>query len=75
MTDRIPTLADVCSAIAEGQVEATKDGSVYRVNAYELRRYLNKFRVLPSLFCALCVDSAPLCEHLHCSASAQISIA
>jgi hypothetical protein len=75
MTDRIPTLADICSAIAEGQVEATNDGSVYHVNAYELRRYLNKFRVLPSLFYPLSADSAPVCEHFHWSASAQISIA
>ncbi|MBV9019825.1 MAG: hypothetical protein JOZ71_03850, partial [Ktedonobacteraceae bacterium] len=71
MADRIPTLADVCSAIAEGKVEATKDGSVYHVNAYELRRYLNKFRVLPSLS----ADPAPVCDNRHWSASAQIFIA
>ena len=75
MADRIPTLADVCSAIAEGKVEATKDGSVYHVNAYELRRYLNKFRVLPSLFCSLTADPAPVCDNRHWSASAQIFIA
>jgi len=47
MSDRFPTLADVCSAIAEGRIAATIDGSMYRVNALELRRYFNKLRSLP----------------------------
>ena len=47
MSDRIPTFADLCCAIAEGRIAATVDGSTYSVNALELRRYLNKFRSLP----------------------------
>ena len=49
MSGRIPTFADVCCAIAEGHITAAVDGSVYQVNAFELRRYLNKLRPLPSL--------------------------
>ena len=48
MSDRIPTFGDVCSAIAEGHLTATIDGSMYQINAFELRRYLNKFRSLPA---------------------------
>ena len=47
MADRIPTFADICSAIAEGSLAASIDGAMYAVNALELRRYLNKFRSLP----------------------------
>lgn len=49
MSCHVPTFADLCSAIAEGEVSAAVDGSMYRVNALELRRYINKFRPLPSL--------------------------
>ncbi|GAC1361357.1 MAG: hypothetical protein NVS2B12_24790 [Ktedonobacteraceae bacterium] len=49
MSDHIPTLADVCSAIAEGRVAASSDGSTYHVNALELRRYFNKRRSLPTI--------------------------
>ena len=49
MSDRIPTLADVCSAIAEGSIVATLDGTMYQINALELRRYLNKLRSLPTV--------------------------
>ncbi len=48
MSDRIPTLADVCCAIAEGHVSVTLDGDLYSVNALELRRFFNKSRPLPS---------------------------
>jgi hypothetical protein len=47
MPDRIPTLADVCSAIAEGQVAVDSDGHTYQVNALELRRYFSQRRSLP----------------------------
>jgi hypothetical protein len=47
MADRIPTFADICSAITEGSLAATIDGAMYAVNVLELRRYLNKFRSLP----------------------------
>lgn len=46
MSDCTPTLADLCSAIAEGHVSASIDGDVYQVNLRELRRY---FRMLRSL--------------------------
>jgi hypothetical protein len=49
MADRIPTFADVCSAIAEGSLAATVDGAMYQVNVFELRRFLNQFRSLPPL--------------------------
>ncbi len=49
MTDRIPTLADVCCAIAEGHVSVTLDDDMYTINALELRRYFNKSRPLPSV--------------------------
>jgi hypothetical protein len=39
VSDRIPTLADLCTAIADGHVPASVDGSVYQVNVLELRRY------------------------------------
>ena len=49
MSDRIPTLADVCSAIAEGQISFSTDGTTYQISALELRRYRNKHRLLPSI--------------------------
>lgn len=49
MPDYTPTFADLCSAIADGGVIATLDGSMYEVNAFELRRYFNKSRLLPGL--------------------------
>jgi hypothetical protein len=49
MSDHIPTLADVCSAIAEGRLAASSDGSMYHVNALELRRCFNKRRSLPTI--------------------------
>jgi len=56
MSDRIPTLADVCSAIAEGHIPAAIEGPMYQVNALELRRYFNKLRSFPSL--ATLLDSS-----------------
>jgi hypothetical protein len=49
MPDYTPTFADLCSAIADGGVIATLDGSMYEVNAFELRRYFNKPRTLPGI--------------------------
>ncbi len=49
MSDRIPTLADVCSAIAEGHIPVALDGSMYQVNALELRRYFTKLHALPTI--------------------------
>jgi hypothetical protein len=47
MPERVLTIADLCTAIAEGHIPATLNGSAYHVNALELRRYLNRFRPLP----------------------------
>ena len=49
MPDYTPTFADLCSAIADGGVLATLDGTVYEVNAFELRRYFQKARILPGI--------------------------
>jgi len=49
MSDHIPTLADVCSAIAEGQLAVASDGSTYQINALELRRHFNKRYSLPTI--------------------------
>jgi hypothetical protein len=49
MPDYTPTFAELCSAIADGGVIATLDGSMYEVNAFELRRYFSKARVLPGI--------------------------
>ena len=63
MSGRFPTLADVCSAIAEGHIDAAVDGSMYSVNAFELRRYLNKLRPLPTVN----FSAAPAQDPLLCS--------
>jgi len=47
MSDHIPTLADVCSAIAEGRLSAASDGSTYQVSAFELRRFFTPSYSLP----------------------------
>ena len=65
MSDRFPTFADVCSAIAEGHIEAAVDGSMYQVNAFELRRYLNKHRPLPTI--QYTSSSSPIQDPLPCS--------
>lgn len=49
MSDHIPTLADVCSAIADGQLAAASDGSTYQINAFELRRHFNKRYSFPTI--------------------------
>jgi len=60
MPDRFPTLADVCSAIAEGHIDAAIDGTMYHVNAFELRRYLNKLRPLPTVNSSASLAQDPL---------------
>lgn len=49
MPDYTPTFAELCSAIADGGVIATLDGSMYEVSAFELRRYFGKSRALPGI--------------------------
>ena len=74
MADRIPTFGDLCSAIAEGQIAATVDGTMYKMNAFEVRRYLNKFRSLPTISSALDQSSSahPNADN---RPSSQISVA
>jgi hypothetical protein len=71
MSDRIPTLADLCCAIAEGHVTASVDGSMYLVNALELRRYLNN-----SHSCSAAPQpSVTLADSSNWSLPTQISVA
>jgi hypothetical protein len=49
VTDRTPTFGDLCCAIAEGSLTATLNGSMYEVNALELRRYLGRILATQSL--------------------------
>lgn len=49
MADSVPTIADLCCAIAEGHIDTTVEGTTYKLSVYELRRYLNKFRALPTI--------------------------
>ncbi len=74
MSDRIPTLADLCRAIADGSIVATLEGSMYTVNALELRRYLNKFRSLPTISSKIPSALSSLSESNNWSASAQTSV-
>jgi hypothetical protein len=74
MSDRIPTLADLCSAIADGKIVATLDGSMYTVNALELRRYLNTFRSLPTISSTRQTALSSLVDSNNWSASAQTTI-
>ena len=75
MSDRNPTLADVCSAIADGHIAAVIDGSMYRVNALELRRYLNKLRSLPTVSFTTAPDSSPHAHSPEWPAVAHTSVA
>ncbi len=74
MSDRIPTLADLCSAIADGSIVSTLDGSMYAVNALELRRYLHKFRSLTPISSTTPSALSSLAESSNWSASAQTSV-
>ena len=74
MSDRIPTLADLCSAIADGSIVATLEGSMYTLNALELRRYLNTFRSLPTISSTHQTTLSSLTESNNWSATAQTSV-
>ena len=74
MSDRIPTLADLCSAIADGRIVATLEGSMYTVNALELRHYLSTFRSLPTISSTSPSSLSSLAESSNWSASAQTSV-
>lgn len=75
MADRTPTFADICSAIAEGRIASTIDGAMYQLNAFELRRYLNKFRSLPQISSALDQNSSPHSDSETWTVSVQTSVA
>ena len=75
MTDRIPTFADLCSAIVEGQISATIEGSMYQMNALDIRRYLNKFRSLPTISTAPDQNTVASNDSVNWSASVQTSVA
>jgi hypothetical protein len=65
MPDRIPTLAEVCSAIAEGRLSVSSDGSTYQISARELRRYFGEKSSLPDftytdVFPLLCAEQTDL---------------
>jgi len=42
VSDRTPTFADLCNAIADGSIVATLDGSMYEVRVFDIRRYLDR---------------------------------
>jgi hypothetical protein len=71
MSDRIPTLADICCAIAEGHITASVDGSMYLVNALELRRYLSN----PRSFSETPQPPTTLADSKNWSLPTQISVA
>ncbi len=76
MADRTPTFGDLCSAIAEGRIAATVDDAMYQLSAFELRRYLNKFRSLPDICEVLDQSSSsPHSDPVSWSVATQIFVA
>ena len=75
MSDRTPTFADLCSAIADGSIVATHDESMYEVSVLELRRYLNKFHAQPTLSGSNTQASLPGIDLGKWSASARTFVA
>ena len=75
MSNRTPTLADLCSAIAEGTIGATLDGEMYQLSVYELRRYFNKSRSLPHLLSSGLPASLAVNDAGNWSASMRTSVA
>jgi hypothetical protein len=73
--DHIPTLADLCSAIADGKISATNDGLSYHVNARELRRFLNKVRALPSISDVRLLSTSSSTDTETCPVTINASIA
>ena len=68
MSDRVPTLAEVCSAIAEGRLAVSSDGSTYQISALELRRYFSSNRPFPAFSD---IDAFPLLYSEHTDVSAS----
>ncbi len=75
MSDHIPTLADICSAIADGHIDASVEGDVYQLNARELRRYLRRLHSRSSAAIPIAPDAAPVSETNLWAALARISVA
>ena len=75
MSNHTPTFADLCSAIAEGNIGATLDGDTYQLSVYELRRYFNKSRSLPHLLSSGLPASLAVDDLMNWSASMQTSVA
>ena len=75
MSNHTPTLAELCSAIAEGAIGATLDGDTYQLNVYELRRYFNKSRSLPYLLSSGLPATLADSDTTNWSASMQTSLA
>lgn len=75
MPEHIPTLADLCSAIADGQISAEIDGQMYQINARELRRYFNPFRSISTISLPNFQDAAPHSPPNACPVSTRSSVA
>ena len=75
MSDQTLTFADICTAIADGSIVATFDGSTYSVSPFELRRYLKKSRSQPTISSTDIPTSSLLNEASNWSANGQTSVA
>lgn len=75
MSNHTPTFADLCNAIAEGTIGATLDGEMYQLSVYELRRYFNKSRSLPTLLSSDLPTSLAVNDSSSRLTSTRISVA
>ncbi|HKV60066.1 MAG TPA: hypothetical protein VJO32_17375 [Ktedonobacteraceae bacterium] len=75
MSNHTPTFADLCSAIAEGTIDTTLDGDAYQLSVYELRRYFNTSRTLPTLSSSGSPSLLAASDPAHWSASIRTSVA
>ena len=75
MSNHTPTFADLCSAIADGSIDATLDGGTYQVSVYQLRRYFNRTRSLPALPTSASQSSLAVNDPVSWSAFFQTSVA
>ena len=75
MSNHTPTFADLCSAIAEGAIGATLDGEMYQLSVYELRRYFDRSRSLPTLFSSDSPTSLVASDPVNWTAFTRTSVA
>ncbi len=75
MSDHVPTLADICSAIADGHIDASVEGDVYQLNARELRRYLRRLHSRSSATIPVAPEPMSSSETNLWAALARISVA